>query len=73
MSSGAASAKASPSVTKQIVGVFFFICSLFFLTLALGIGALGGQHFVLSPASRLICFVGAIFCTLLGLLNFGVL
>ena len=70
MSSGTASAKASPSVSKQIVGAILFIFSLFFLMLALGIGVVGRQ---LTATARLVCFVGAIISILVGLLNFGVL
>ena len=70
MSSDTASAKASSSVTKQIAGVFLFICSFLFLTLATGFGRMAG---VLSPTARLVCFVGAIISILVGLLNFGVL
>ena len=69
MSSGTASAKASPSVSKQIVGAILFIFSLFFLMLALGIGF--GRN--LTVTARLVCFVGAIINILVGLLNFGVL
>ena len=56
----------APAGTPRLV----FIFSLFFLTLALGIGVVGRR---LTAAARLVCFVGAIISILVGLLNFGVL
>lgn len=67
--SQAGSRQASSSATKQFYGVVLFICSLFFLTLALGIGA----GVKLSSTIRLASFIAAIICILVGLWEFGIL